>query len=96
MEVGPQGLIMLPPLRDPDGDDELVMDAPAVKYIMREHFAKLATDPNPLPTAEWEKVAGFVHDVHPPELPGLTLLLFFHTKATFFHTKATPGGASWR
>jgi hypothetical protein len=45
----------LRPLRDPDGGDELVMDVPEIKSIMREHFAGLAADPNPLASAGWDR-----------------------------------------
>ncbi len=61
----------LRPLRDPDGGDELGMDVPEIKSIMREHFAGLAADPNPLASADWDRVAcPGGHPLHPP-LSGL-------------------------
>ena len=47
----------LRPLRDPDGGNELVMDVHEIKSIIRQHFAGLAADPNPLASADWDRVA---------------------------------------
>ena len=47
--------------------DELVMDVPQIKSTMRKHFAGLAADPNPLASADWDRVAcPGGRPVHPP------------------------------
>jgi hypothetical protein len=53
----PKGERMVQLARDPDGGDELVMDVPEIKSTMRENFAGLAADPNPLASADWDRVA---------------------------------------
>jgi hypothetical protein len=52
--------------------DELGMDVPEIKSIMREHFkfAGMAADPNPLASADWDRVAcPGGRPLHPPGSP---------------------------